>query len=164
MLRLLSVLPAPLTKRLVQAVSLLRNPYTLGVRVIVLNEDRQVLLVRHSYLPGWYLPGGGVDLNEVMADAVRRELLEEAGVSVTGIPRLLGVYLNKEGLGRDHIGLFEVPDWAPAANFLLPNAEIVEAGFFSPDSLPEETTRATAVHIAEHFSESRVGGAVAGLW
>lgn len=164
MLRLFSVLPAPFTKRLVQTASLLRKPYTLGVRAIVLNEDRHVLLVRHSYLPGWYLPGGGVDPREVMADTVRRELLEEVGVSVTGLPRLLGVYLNREGLGRDHIGLFDVPDWAPADNFLSPNLEIVEARFFSPDDLPEETTRATAVRIAEYAGENRTEGVPSGLW
>ena len=57
MLKFLSILPTPWTRRLIQQVGLMRNPYTLGVRVIVEDDRDRVLLVRHSYLNGWYLPG-----------------------------------------------------------------------------------------------------------
>jgi len=156
MLKLLSLLPNPLTKRLIYGQSLLRNPFSLGVRIIVRNAEDHVLLVRHSYMRGWYLPGGGVNGGEAMAEAAMRELREEAGIAATGGVRLLGVYLNRESFGRDHIGLFEAAAWEARDTFLQPNTEILEARFFSPLDLPPDATRATADRVAEHCLGSGV--------
>jgi len=149
---------------LVQTAGLLRNPYTVGVRIIVVNDNRQVLLVRHSYLKGWYLPGGGVDKGEIMSEAVRRELLEEAGIAAKGNPKLLGVFLNRKGLGRDHIGLFEVTDWAPSETYLQSNTEIADARFYSADDLPDGTTRATSARIREYVGAGGDTGSKTGEW
>lgn len=149
MLKLLSLLPASWTRRLIQQAGLLRNPYTLGVRVIVEDDDRKVLLVRHSYLAGWYLPGGGVDRGETMLEAACREIREEAGIAADDPPRLLNVYLNAEVTGRDHVGLFHLERWRAAENYLVPNAEIVEAAFFAVEALPEGITKATAQRLEE---------------
>lgn len=50
--------------------NLVRNfifrPLTLGVRAIVLNDAGELLLVKHTYLNGWYLPGGRVDKGETL--------------------------------------------------------------------------------------------------
>ncbi len=75
MLKILSVLPKSVTTRLIQGIGLVRNPFTLGVRVIVEDRNSRVLLVRHSYVTGWYLPGGGVDKGETMEEAACREVL-----------------------------------------------------------------------------------------
>ena len=34
---------------------------TLGVRAVVIDAGGKVFLVRHSYVSGWHLPGGGVE-------------------------------------------------------------------------------------------------------
>jgi ADP-ribose pyrophosphatase YjhB (NUDIX family) len=159
MLKFLSHLPTPWTRRLIQQVGLVRNPYTLGVRVIVEDRHSQVLLVRHSYLEGWYLPGGGVDRGETMGDAACREVREEAGIAPGEAPRLLNVYLNEQATGRDHVGLFHLASWTRADNFLEPNAEIAEAGFFAADRLPAGLSDATGRRLAEfragHFPSDR---------
>ena len=117
---------------------------TLGVRTLVLGS-RGVFLVRHSYVPGWYLPGGGVDRGESAEAAAVRELREEGGIRCLGRPALHGFLRNGR---RDHVACyvvraFEAPDVTP------PSAEIAEAGWFTPDALPEGTTAATRARIAE---------------
>ena len=47
---------------------------TLGVRALVIDERNRVFLVKHSYVSGWYLPGGGVEPGETVIDALIREL------------------------------------------------------------------------------------------
>lgn len=162
MLKLFSLLSRSLTKRLIYGQALLRNPFSLGVRIIVRDARDHVLLVRHSYLPEWYLPGGGVNGGEVMVEAARRELREEAGISATMEPRLLGFYLNRESFGRDHIGLFEVNWWEAGETYLKPNAEIREARFFDPHALPSDTTRATRERVTEFCLGDRPRDGIAG--
>ncbi|ASP34070.1 NUDIX domain-containing protein [Labrenzia sp. VG12] len=149
MLKLLSFLPTSWTIRLIQQVGLLRNSYTLEVRVIVEDETGGVLLVRHSYLDGWYLPGGGVEREETLAEAARREVFEETGVTATEDPQLLNIYLHTGGTRRDHVGLFHLANWQQAETFLAPNTEIVEARFFSQEELPPGLSKATARRLKE---------------
>lgn len=127
----------------------------MGTRVIVLNDRGQVLLVRHSYLKGWYLPGGGIDPGETAGEAAAREVLEEAGVRATGAPELLGLFLNKRGIGRDHVALYVLREWEPTDAFLLPNREILEADFFDLGQLPQDVTDATRARL-DDFSKGRL--------
>ena len=66
---------------------------TIGTRTMVVDGDK-VLLIRHTYVPGWQFPGGGVDPGETMPEAAAREVLEETGYRVTGPLQLFGMYHN----------------------------------------------------------------------
>jgi 8-oxo-dGTP pyrophosphatase MutT (NUDIX family) len=121
---------------------------TLGVRGVVLDGDGKVFLVRHSYVAGWHLPGGGVEVGETFLEALRRELVEEGRIELTGEPVLHGLFFNGHVSRRDHVAVYVVrqfrQDRLPA-----PNHEIVECGFYAAGALPAETTRGTRLRIAE---------------
>lgn len=121
---------------------------TLGVRAVVLDADDRVFLVRHSYVEGWYLPGGGVDVGETLDEAMRRELKEEGDIDLIGEPVLHGIFLNRHVSRRDHVAVFVVrhfrQDRRPE-----PNREIIDCGFFDTSALPEGTTLGTRLRLAE---------------
>src|SRR5258706_9321101 len=75
---------------------------TLGVRAVVLDSDDRVFLVKHSYVSGWHLPGGGVEVGETFGDALRRELMEEGRIELQDKPVLHGLFLNRHVSRRDH--------------------------------------------------------------
>ncbi len=106
-----------------------RRRMVLGVRVAVLDEER-VLLLRHTYLPGWHFPGGGVEPGEAAADAAARETLEETGVSAAEPLQLFGLYHNvHEATNRDHLAFFVCRQFRVERAFRR-NVEIAEIGWF----------------------------------
>ena len=121
---------------------------TLGVRAVVLDGDDRVFLVRHSYVSGWHLPGGGVETGETFRDALRRELVEEGRIEPIGEPPLHGLFFNGHVSRRDHVAVYIVrhfrQDRLPEANH-----EIVACGFFDAAALPAETTEGTRLRISE---------------
>ena len=120
---------------------------SLGVRALVRDEDGRILLIRHSYTPGWLLPGGGVERGETAEAAVVRELREESGVVTLARPRLFGLYCNERQFSGDHVALYLVTAFRREP--FTATAEILEARFFLAEELPETTTGGTRRRIAE---------------
>lgn len=132
---------------------------TLGAFALVIDGQRRVFLIQHSYVSGWHLPGGGVETGETIKTALARELLEEGNIKLTGEPVLHGVFHNKRISRRDHVALFVVRDFVQESP-PVPDHEIVAHGFFAIDELPADTGRAARARIAEVFE----GRAVSELW
>lgn len=126
----------------------MKRGMTLGVRAAVFDAEDRVFLVRHTYVPGWYLPGGGIETGETALEALARELDEEGHIRVEGVPELRGLYWNKEVSRRDHVAFFVVRRFAQARP-RQPDHEIAEAGFFALDALPDEITKATRRRLDE---------------
>ncbi|MER9268195.1 NUDIX domain-containing protein [Mesorhizobium sp. M0410] len=149
-----------LRARLFHLYFVLRRPMTLGVRGLIHDRaSNSVFLIRHTYVPGWHLPGGGVEPGETMIEALARELFEEGNIALTGSPVLKSLHFNRRASRRDHVGLYLVEEFNQTAP-KLPDREIAEAGFFSLDRLPQGTTPATLRRIAEVFD----GAAVSPYW
>ena len=115
-----------------QVYSFIFRPLTLGVRIMMM-QDGKVLLVRHTYLEGWFMPGGGVKRNETLDQAARREAHEEVGAQLNGIS-LLGAFTHFLEWKSDHNILFFSDDFTLNGKH---DREIAEVRFFPLDNLPE---------------------------
>jgi ADP-ribose pyrophosphatase YjhB (NUDIX family) len=126
------------------------RPRTFGARAVLVDSAGRIALVKHHYIAGWYLPGGGVDKRESAADAIRRELAEEVAITDTAITGILGVYHNRTEAKDDHVIVFTCKAGNP--NDLAPAdpREIAEAAWFAPDALPPGTSPATRRRIEEY--------------
>lgn len=131
---------------------------TLGVRGLVLDQTGRVLLVRHTYVDGWFLPGGGVESGETALEALGREMAEEGGVALDGPPVLVGVFSNAPGFANDHVLLYRIAAWRPCPP--ASDGEIAERGFFALDALPPGVTKGTQARL----DELAAGAAPAAHW
>ena len=126
---------------------------TMGARVMVVDGDK-VLLIRHTYVPGWQFPGGGVGPGETIEAAARREVLEETGYRLTGAVTLFGIYHNSSTVtDRDHVAFYVATAFEQGFVF-KPNREIAEMGWFDRRALPAKVTPATSQRIDEYFDHA----------
>jgi 8-oxo-dGTP pyrophosphatase MutT (NUDIX family) len=128
----------------------LASPVSFGVCALVLDRDGRILLVRHTYQPGWMLPGGAARPAEPPSLAIMRELREEVGLTRAREPEFFSLYTRRAGWATNIIALYRVAD---AEIAFRPNIEVAETVFASPDGLPEGTTAPTVRRIREHVDE-----------
>ena len=139
----------PFTRPLFFAMSRATRGMTLGVRVVATDADGRVMLVRHTYLAGWWLPGGGVDRGETTQGAAVRELREETGLVATAAPRLISIHSNERFFRGDHVLVYGVDAFVEGPRDS--HGEIAETGWFAPDALPEDAHRSTRARLGEIF-------------
>jgi 8-oxo-dGTP diphosphatase len=109
--------------------------FMVGVTVACWNEGGEVLLVRHRFWPAehpWGLPSGYARRGEELATTAQREVREEAGYEIAADPApvdvtsgyklRIEVLLNGAIIGGDRH---------------LNTTEIEDAGFFTPDEIPD---------------------------
>jgi 8-oxo-dGTP pyrophosphatase MutT (NUDIX family) len=109
-------------------------------------RDGKVLLVRHSYVPGWLLPGGGVSRAEAPEHAILREMKEEIGLAHSSPPVLFGLYSRKTGWATNVIALYRLDD---AQFTFVPNFEIREIQFADPLNPPDGTPLSVRTRLKE---------------
>ncbi|PIR84120.1 hypothetical protein COU18_01830 [Candidatus Kaiserbacteria bacterium CG10_big_fil_rev_8_21_14_0_10_51_14] len=116
-----------------------------GVRVILI-DDRRVLLVSHWYAPwAWTLPGGGVKKDETSEETAIREAREETGLNVKSIAGEIGQYTGTWGRG-DVVAVYYTGDFDGSLS-LKPTIEIMARSWFDIDTLPEEISPANRRRI-----------------
>ena len=124
------------------------RPMTLGVRAALIDETRGVFLVRHTYTPGWHMPGGGVEAGETVLDSLARECAEEGNIVFDEPPVLHGLFHNRHASRRDHVAVYVIRRFHQTADRPR-DREILEARFFSLDNLPDGVTPGTLARLRE---------------
>ena len=113
-------------------------------------QDDKVWLVRHTYIPGWFLPGGGPKRGETLEKAARREAFEETGAQL-GEVTLMGVYTSFVQWKTDHTTVFICRDFTITGK---PDGEIAEMRAFPLSELPENVYSPHRLRL----DEVRTGG------
>ena len=113
---------------------------TLGVRVLIQNQNGEILLVKHSYIPGWHLPGGGVDHGETIERAAVREVYEETGIYELMDLDFCAFEYNNIISHRDHVVYFSASTNAEikySQNVEIADVRFVSVGDFCEMISPE---------------------------
>ncbi|WP_395330861.1 NUDIX domain-containing protein [Novosphingobium sp. BL-8H] len=136
------------------AVWRVRRPRLEGVRVLAFDPAGRLLLLRHSYGSGkWMPPGGGMNRDEDALAAGKREFEEETGRPLLDGRELLAVDEDLQGASnRVHMVVGRVegtPRWD--------GREIVEIALFPLDALPEAMPAGLARKIGEWVERMNAG-------
>jgi mutator protein MutT len=115
------------------ATEIVRPHYRVAAGAIILNEQGQILLCRHTYLRWhpWGFPGGDLQFGEDPAEAIRRELREETGLAVQNI-RLI---LVENASNAPKVGLSYLCNGVSGT--FIPSDEVSEIQYFDPKMLPD---------------------------
>lgn len=122
---------------------------TVGARALII-RDNEILLVKHTYLSGWYTIGGAVELGETPKEAIIRELKEEVGVVVLEAPELFGIYYTQNEGREDYVIMYILK------NFIFTEVncpEIAEKQWFSLSNLPTDVSPATLRRVEEYIGK-----------
>jgi ADP-ribose pyrophosphatase YjhB (NUDIX family) len=137
----------PFARPFIRAYARATRGMTLGVRGLVTDAEGRVLLVRHTYMPDWYMPGGGVEWGESAEAAMGRELVEEAGVRLTARPELVSMHCNHKSHRGDYVLVYRAVAWEPCP--ATSRGEIDAVEWFAMESLPDDVSWGTRRRLEE---------------
>ena len=124
------------------------KPPSLAANVAIIQDGRVLLLQREDY-EVWGLPGGMVEDDESLADAARREVLEEVGLQVE-LTRLVGVYSDVNLFHRGVHGIL-FAGRIVGGELRVDPREGLQARFFDPGELPADLQFGTRRRVEDTF-------------
>lgn len=136
------------------------RPVSMGVRIMLV-DDYSVIMVRQTYMPRWYFPGGLVDRGETPLEAAKREAFEEVGATCHSEPRLLGIFTQYVEFKSDHVVLFICDDFS--LEELADSWEIEEIRAFPMTALPEDASAGSRRRVEEYLATPDAE-ALSGMW
>ncbi|WP_107806309.1 NUDIX domain-containing protein [Nodularia spumigena] len=112
-----------------------RHPIT-GASIIPILPDGRIVLIKRRDDGCWALPGGMVDWGEDIPQTVNRELIEETGLELVQITRLVGVYSAPDRDPRIHSICVVVEAKVQGKMEIQDTLEVMEIQAFPANSLP----------------------------
>lgn len=125
------------------------NFYRTSIKALILNEEKKFLLMleKNGF---WELPGGGLNFGETTDECLRRELREEAGLTITYIAKQPSYFLTGLNLKNQwkSIVVYEttVKDLA-----ITPSDECIEVDFFTKEEALKEKLYPTVKSFVKIF-------------
>lgn len=133
-----------------------------GVGVVVLNEDNEVLLIQRGKEPNiglWTIPGGRQEPGETLQETARREILEETGVKIGPLVLVDVVDLirrNDDGSLLRHYALIDY-----AARYVsgepTPGGDAAQVAWVPVDAIEERVTWQETVRIIREAASKLAG-------
>lgn len=110
----------------------IRPLFQVGVTAVIFDQENRIFLGKSTYqrFHPWGMPGGGLEYGEHAEEAVVREVLEETSL-VVKLEKLLLV----RTFAPDKFILYYLCSVQDGA--FQPSDEVSEAGYFSPNNLPD---------------------------
>ena len=135
---------------------LLRRPLV-GTSIIPLLSDGRIVLIFRRDDELWGLPGGLVDWGEDIATSAKREMLEETGLTLTTIDRLVGIYSQPERDPRFHAICVTVAAQVEGTFNIGDPDEVMEVQAFEKENLPfKQLAHDHNQQLADYFSGKTV--------
>lgn len=130
---------------------LFHDKFIVGVVGVVVNDQDQVLLLRHRFWKdgSWGLPGGYANKNEKLEECLAREVTEETGLAINNISLIKLVSGYKLRLEA----YFSAQ--STSTTFALDTKEVLEARFFALNALPAELIDSHR-QILQEYSRQKV--------
>ena len=145
-------------KLLLQPLGRVTRGMTLGTRGVVSDAQGRMLVVRQRYTHGWIFPGGGVDRGETPIAALKREMIEEAGVRLTGDIVMHGLFSNHANFPGDYVAVYIAGGFEEGA--WRPSVEITQRAFVDPLEIAQDCSAG----MARRLEELACTRAVSDIW
>lgn len=132
-----------------------------GAAAVILNHDDEILLVRRTDMPLWSLPVGVVEVGESVTAGLKREVMEETGLTVVSAepmalfsgPGQRLQYPNGD-IVQSTTTVFLVRQWKGEPR--PDNVETSDVRFFPTDALPDDVLplhRQRLAHLEQYDGE-----------
>ncbi len=128
-----------------------RHPLT-GVSVVPILPNGQIVLIRRRDSGLWALPGGMVEWGEDIHSTAERELIEETGLELVKIRRLVGVYSAPDRDSRFHSISILVEADVRGNMEVKDTLEISDVQAFEPNSIPQGLSHDYDRQLKDYFS------------
>lgn len=129
----------------------------LGVDAAVFDPAGRVLLIQRKDNGRWALPGGIAEIGSTPAEAVLKELWEEAGLR-GAVVRLLGIFDSRRWQSWSKVHMWNLTFLVECAKLTpVPGIEALAARFFPPDALPAELHSNHGPRLVQTLAALRTG-------
>lgn len=130
---------------------LFRRPLV-GTSIIPLLADGRIVLILRRDDSRWGLPGGLIDWGEDVAIAAKRELLEETGLALLKVDKLVGVYSQPERDPRFHSVCVTIAAQVEGTFNIDDPDEVLEVKAFKEEELPyDQLAHDHAKQLEDYF-------------